>query len=67
MIQQVSGRAEEFARSLPDLVDVRAGFAIGCLNSLDEPKGHGDTRFCGECAIRVRCWIPYARGIHDNV
>jgi len=52
-IRKVNAAAVAFTgRCAADMIGQRAGEALRCLNSLDDPAGCGFGPCCGECNIR---------------
>ena len=77
-VEKVNDYAAAFARSAPSTMQgTRIGGAIGCLNSLEDPRGCGHGAACGNCLLRttalhtlntgtqhdgVEAWIPMSNG-----
>jgi PAS domain S-box-containing protein len=77
-VEKANDPAGRFARCEPqDMLGLRHGAAIGCLHSLDDPRGCGHGPSCGECALRlaaldtlctgtrhqgVEAWVPVCHG-----
>jgi len=52
-VRKVNVAATEFAkRATEEMIGMRAGEALRCLNSLDNPKGCGFGPFCRSCEVR---------------
>ncbi len=63
-VRKVNRFAEEFAKAeSADLLKKRAGEALGCLNSLDDPEGCGFGPHCQECPVRLTIDSTFEDGI----
>jgi PAS domain S-box-containing protein len=68
-IQKVNETAIKLAGRLEsEMLGLRPGGAIGCLNSLADSRGCGYGPSCGECAIRLAVLDTVQNGNqHDNI
>jgi hypothetical protein len=68
-VEKVNGTAARFAgRPETEMLGLRPGGAIGCLNSLADPGGCGYGPSCGDCEIRRAVLDTVRNGNrHDNV
>lgn len=79
-VEKVNETAAKLAgRPESQMIGLRQGGSIGCLNSLASPKGCGYGPACGSCAIRralldtvqngnrhddIEAWVPLITGCH---
>ena len=68
-VEKVNDLAMRFAgRELQDMLGLRPGGAIGCLNALTDPRGCGHGPACGQCPVRLAVLDTLRRGTrHDSV
>ncbi|MHB8859048.1 MAG: MEDS domain-containing protein [Thermoleophilia bacterium] len=63
-VRKVNRFAESFAGAeSADLLSKRAGEALGCLNSLDEPEGCGFGSHCQQCPVRLTIAETFEDGL----
>jgi len=68
-IEKANDLAARFAeRETSDLMGLRPGPALGCLNALAHPEGCGSSSACGQCPIRATALDSLRYGAkHDDV
>ncbi len=53
-VRKVNGAAGEFVGRPPsEMIGLRGGAALRCLNALDDPRGCGFGPHCAQCAVRL--------------
>ena len=68
-VRKVNEAAAQLAhRPEADMLGLRPGGSIGCLNSLKDPRGCGYGPSCGQCPLRVSVLDSIRNHVrHDNV
>ena len=62
-VTKLNDAAAQFAgRSAEEMVGLRGGEALRCLNSLDDPRGCGFGPACSACAVRLAVLDTFADG-----
>ncbi|PWU10203.1 MAG: hypothetical protein C5B51_04715 [Terriglobia bacterium] len=81
-VEKVNDQAARFAgQEISEMLGLRQGEAMGCLNALDNPEGCGFSPLCQDCAFRgavldtvkqgnrytnVETWLPVAAASHQQ-
>ncbi len=64
-VRKANGAAAAFVRgSESDMTGIRAGEAMRCVHSLDDPKGCGFGPSCASCPVRTAVADVFERGAH---